>query len=299
MLRGTTLDVLRQAAQPLTDGEAGDYDALLKLIDDARVVLLGVSSYGTHELFHARAEVTKRLIQDRGFTTVALGANAMARPIDDFVSGRSPGVLASDALEDLTHFPRWLWRNAEMLDFLGWLRNFNDQFSGEAHKVAVCGVDLDRPHNTVIWEHSRSVGDTRATDRADTTSLGQLARERHGRRAVLITFSTHSGSVVVADGEHQPPLRQRLKPPAVDSVEALCHAIEMPRFFLPIRGALEPVQAVLREPRPERMIDAVCAPGSDGEAATYVRARLADQFDALVYFDETRSLEPLDPSRAR
>ena len=27
---------------------------------------------------------------------------------------------------------------------------------------------------------------------------------------------------------------------------------------------------------------------------TYVRARLADQFDALIYFDETRSIEPLD-----
>jgi erythromycin esterase-like protein len=66
MLLRATLDDLRLAAQPLNDGEAGDYDALLNLIREARVVLLGVSSQGTHEFFRARAELTTRLIKDRG-----------------------------------------------------------------------------------------------------------------------------------------------------------------------------------------------------------------------------------------
>jgi erythromycin esterase-like protein len=145
VLPGATLDVVRDAARPLTDGEAGDYDALLKLIGDARLALLGVPSYGTHEFFHARGEVTKRLIQHRGFTSLSMAADAAAvQAIDDFVKGRSSDTLAADALAELTVFPHWTWRSAEMLDFLGWLRKFNDQFSADTHKVSVCGVDSNR-----------------------------------------------------------------------------------------------------------------------------------------------------------
>lgn len=112
-----TLDIVREAAQPLIDGEAGDYDRLLQLIGEARLVLLGVETYGTHELFHARAELTKRLVQDRGFTCLALGerhlthaatAPALLASVDRFVRGQSGETLAADALAELTAFPRWL-----------------------------------------------------------------------------------------------------------------------------------------------------------------------------------------------
>ena len=89
MLLRATLDDLRLAAQPLTDGEAGDYDALLKLIGEARVVLLGVSSEGTHELVRARAELTTRLIKEKGFTSVGVAANSPAIDrLDSFVRGQ-------------------------------------------------------------------------------------------------------------------------------------------------------------------------------------------------------------------
>ena len=142
MVSKNALDDLREVLQPLIDGEAGDYDALLKLTGDARLALLGVASYGTHELFRARAEVTKRLIQDLGFTSVAIAADpAEVRRVDDFVRDRSADGLACASLADFTRFPTWLWRNAEMLDFVGWLRNFNDQFPRDIHKVGIYGLE--------------------------------------------------------------------------------------------------------------------------------------------------------------
>jgi erythromycin esterase-like protein len=290
VLPGATLDIVSDAARPLTDGEAGDYDALLKLIADARLVLLGVPSYGTHEFFHARAEVTKRLIQDRGFTSLALAADSAAiQPIDDFVKGRSSDRLAADALADLTVFPRWTWRNAEMLDFVGWLRSFNDQFSGDTHKVGVCGIDVDRPSNTIIWEHSRNVGDSAATD-SEAVSLGRIARGHYARRAVLVGFTTFGGTFVAAQDAHGSPRRLRLDPPPPDSVESLLHAVALPCFQVFLRGASDRLAHTLREPLRERMLDAVYP----SRAEEYLRARVVDQFDALIHFDQTRSLEPLD-----
>src|ERR1700730_11952610 len=166
MLSRTILDDVREALQPLTDGEAGDYDPLLKLIGEARLALLGIASYGTHELFRARAEVTKRLILDLGFTAVAIGADPTeVRRVDEFVRDKSTDALASASLTDFGRFPAWLWRNAEMLDFVGWLRNYNDQFSREIHKVGIYGLDatmeqIDGPAWNAREQHLNDSVDT-------------------------------------------------------------------------------------------------------------------------------------------
>src|SRR3712207_4926544 len=68
------VDTIRAAVRPL-GGAATDYDPLLDLVGDAQVVLLGEASHGTHEFYHARAEITKRLITERGFTAVAVEAD--------------------------------------------------------------------------------------------------------------------------------------------------------------------------------------------------------------------------------
>src|SRR5438132_10179600 len=67
-------DLLRQCVQPLV-GTAEDYDPLMEIIGDARFVLLGEASHGTHEFYRERAEITKRLITERGFRAVAVEAD--------------------------------------------------------------------------------------------------------------------------------------------------------------------------------------------------------------------------------
>ena len=292
------LDVLLEAAQPLTDGEAGDYDPLLELIGEARLVVLGAETLGTHELFRARAELTRRLVQDRGVTMIALAPDVRAAiaPIDRFARGHSQQTLAADALAGLTAFPRWLWRNAEMLDFLGWLRNFNDQFSGDEHKVGVTETDsvLELAAKTVVWTHSRDAGDARAAD-ATTPTLGQRARERYRRNAFLVSFSTYRGSMVAAPrrGDER-PRRVELRPAPAGSLEAMLHDLGLPSFCLPLRDASERLRLVLREPYFERMVDGIYDPEAAPDQP--LRARVVDQFDALVHFDQTRSLEPMETS---
>ena len=65
---------IAQSARALT-GAAGDYDSLLELIGDARFVLLGEASHGTHEFYRERARITQRLIDEKGFTAVAVEAD--------------------------------------------------------------------------------------------------------------------------------------------------------------------------------------------------------------------------------
>ena len=92
---------VRQAAHPLI-GASGDCDLLLELIGDARYVLLGEASHGTHEFYRERAQITQRLITEKGFTVVAVEAdwpdayhvNRYVRDLaEDEESGRCPGRL--------------------------------------------------------------------------------------------------------------------------------------------------------------------------------------------------------------
>jgi predicted phosphoribosyltransferase len=70
----TVPEAVREAAHPLTGG-AEDYDPLMDLIGDARFVLLGEASHGTYEFYHERARITRRLIEEKGFTAIAVEAD--------------------------------------------------------------------------------------------------------------------------------------------------------------------------------------------------------------------------------
>src|SRR3954464_12819747 len=118
-------DVIRDEAYPLS-GAAEDYDSLLALIGDARFILIGEASHGTHEFYQQRAEITKRLIAEKGFKAVAVEADWP----DAYRVNRYVRNLSSDdsepieALSDFKRFPTWMWRNADVLDFTGWLREY-------------------------------------------------------------------------------------------------------------------------------------------------------------------------------
>ena len=130
---------IRPTLHELT-GATRDLDPLLELIGGARFVLIGEASHGTHEFYSIRAKITKRLIAEKGFNAVAVEADwPDAYRINRYVRGMSDDAEAIDALGDFKRFPTWMWRNADVLDFVGWLREHNET---HASKVGFYGVDL-------------------------------------------------------------------------------------------------------------------------------------------------------------
>lgn len=133
-------DNITAHAQPLS-GEAADYDRLLDEIGNARLVLIGEGSHGTEEFYRERATITRRLIEERGFDAVAAEADwPDAFRINRYVRGTSDDRTPLDALDDFTRFPQWMWRNTVVLDFMGWLRNYND--AHPTRKAGFYGLDL-------------------------------------------------------------------------------------------------------------------------------------------------------------
>lgn len=133
---------VRQAAVPLT-GAPGDYDALMVLVGDARVVLLGEGTHGTHEFYRERARITQRLIREKGFTAVAVeGDWPRAARVDRYVRGTGADPDAARALSGFTEFPQWMWRNADVRDFVEALRAHNRALPAGAERVGFYGLDL-------------------------------------------------------------------------------------------------------------------------------------------------------------
>jgi erythromycin esterase-like protein len=130
------------------DGSSGDYDSLIERAGEATVVLIGESSHGTHEFYSERAKITKRLIKEKGFNAVAVEADwPDALRINRFVRGTGQDQLATDALAEFRRFPMWMWRNTVVLDFIGWLRSYNE--TNGPKKVGFYGLDLYSLHSSI------------------------------------------------------------------------------------------------------------------------------------------------------
>ena len=421
--------LIREAAEPLT-GSPRDYDPLLDLVGDAHFVLLGEAAHGTHEFYRERAQITKRLIREKGFGAVAVEADwPAAYRVNRFVRGASDDADAVDALAGFKRFPQWMWRNADVLDFVGWLREHNDGQKTDERKAGFYGLDLyslrasieavlaylakvDPPSvgrarkryacfdhfgkdtqsyglatglgmtatcedevvnelvelrlreaaylqrdgrvaadeffcaeqnafviknaeqyyrtmfrgevsswnlrdrhmmetlvtlvahleqfsksaKVVVWAHNSHLGNARATQMGERGefNLGQLARERFGHQAVLIGFTTHSGTVTAASEWDAPAERKRVRPAVPESYEMLLHHAEHPRFWLEFEKHPE-VAFNLRGARLERAIGVIYRPETE-LVSHYFTARLPDQFDAVLHFDHTRAVEPLERS---
>jgi erythromycin esterase-like protein len=128
--------------------------------------------------------------------------------------------------------------------------------------------------------------------RAGEWNVGQLTRERYGSGAVLVGFSTYTGTVTAASDWGAPVERKRVRPGLAGSFEALFHSLAVPDLLLPLRGR-ERVATALRDSRLERAIGVIYLPETE-RVSHYFEARLPDQFDAVIHFDETRAVEPLD-----
>lgn len=136
------MTTLTDAVQPLTGGTR-DYDALLEQATRKRFLLLGEASHGTHEFYRERAEITKRLIAEQGITAVAAEADwPDAYRVNLFVRGAGADAAPEEALGDFRRFPAWMWRNTDVVDFVGWLREWNDALPAGAARVGFYGLDL-------------------------------------------------------------------------------------------------------------------------------------------------------------
>ncbi len=139
-----TTDVTSEIAHHAVelDGTSTDHDRLLELVGDRRFVLLGEASHGTHDFYRERARITQRLIDEKGFNAVAVEADwPDAYRVNRYVLGQSNDGDATAALGDFRRFPAWMWRNADVVRFVEWLRARND-----AHhlptKARFYGLDL-------------------------------------------------------------------------------------------------------------------------------------------------------------
>jgi erythromycin esterase-like protein len=142
-------NLIRENLHPLT-GTGSDYDPLIQQIGEARFVLIGEASHGTHEFYRERAQITKRLIQERGFTAVAVEADwPDAYRVNRYVQGDKEDAEAIESLAGFKRFPTWMWRNADVLDFIGWLRAHNDARSFGVNKVGFYGLDLYSLHASI------------------------------------------------------------------------------------------------------------------------------------------------------
>jgi len=150
------------------------------------------------------------------------------------------------------------------------------------------------PAKIVVWAHNSHLGDARATELGEYGELnvGQLVRERHGADSVSVGFTTYSGTVTAAADWDAPAERKTVRPALPNSYERLFHETGTPRFLLAIRDDQELADA-LTSPRLERAIGVVYKPDTE-RGSHYFQARLAQQFDYVLHFDETTALEPLE-----
>jgi erythromycin esterase-like protein len=117
---------------------------LLDLVGVAPFVLIGEASHGTHEFYAARAAMTRTLIEEKGFCAVAAEADwPDAYRVNRYVRGHADDSTAEEALRGFERFPTWMWRNAVVLDFVGWLREHNDRLGGSTPRSL--GVSALRP----------------------------------------------------------------------------------------------------------------------------------------------------------
>lgn len=132
--------LIDEASEPITGIEDAELGPLLDRIGESRVVLLGEATHGTSEFYRMRARITRELISRRGFTIVAVEADwPDAARIDRYVR-HLPAVAATEPA--FTRFPAWMWRNAEVHEFVEWLRAWNAGVADPAGRVGFHGLDL-------------------------------------------------------------------------------------------------------------------------------------------------------------
>jgi erythromycin esterase-like protein len=151
----------------------------------------------------------------------------------------------------------------------------------------------NRPARLAVWAHNSHLGDARATQMGQQGELnvGQLMRERFPGKTALVGYTTAHGTVTAASDWGEPVELKRVRSALPDSYEHLFHEVSRPRFFLPLHD--EPIRLALTRPRLERAIGVIYRPETERQSH-YFHASLSSQFDAVLHFDHTSAVRPLE-----
>jgi erythromycin esterase-like protein len=174
----------------------------------------------------------------------------------------------------------WNLRDRHMVETLAALLTFHEG-RGRREKI-------------VVWAHNSHLGDARATEMGTGGELnvGQLVRQRYGREAVLVGFLTYDGTVTAASNWDEPAERKTVRPALAGSYEALLHDTGIGNLLVDLRAPGE-VTATLAQSRLERAIGVIYRPDTERQSH-YFHAVLPRQFDAVLHYDRTRAVEPLE-----
>lgn len=144
---GDTAAAVAKIARPIHGDD--ELDQLLDLVGDARIVLLGEATHGTHEFYDLRARLTKKLFEDRGFSAMAIeGDWPDSLRVDRYVRRQGDDDSADAALGSFQRFPIWMWRNHDVVNLVEWMRDFNRSRAVE-QRVGFYGLDLYSLHASI------------------------------------------------------------------------------------------------------------------------------------------------------
>ena len=175
--------------------------------------------------------------------------------------------------------------------------NLRDTHMAETLDAVIARLELEGDRARVcVWAHNSHLGDARATamGRSGELNVGQLVRERYGRDACALGFTTYAGTVTAAHDWDEPPSRRDVRPGLPGSVESLFHQLELPNFLLDLRDPIP--RSALAGERLERAIGVIYRPETE-RTSHYFEANLPRQFDLVVHLDHTQALKPLERSR--
>ncbi len=118
-----------------------DTEPLFDKMKNSRIVLLGESTHGTHEFYTWRTKISKKLIEDYGFSFIAVEADwpdaySLNRYIKQYPDS---GKQASEILNKFNRWPTWVWANWEVNALIEWLNSFNKENNKSA---GFYGLDL-------------------------------------------------------------------------------------------------------------------------------------------------------------
>lgn len=206
-------EFVKEHAHPLTEGDLSGYDPLLEMIGDARIVMIGDGSHGTHQFYRERALITKRLIEEKGFRFVAIeGPWPDVLRLNEYVQGGEG--TAAEALAVFNRYPTWMWGNLDVQHFLEWLRRYNDSLPVGQPKVAFYGLDIQSVFaaaERVLAYLDRVDPELAATARGRYQCLSGFSDEREGYGYYagigLVANCEREVAEVVTDLRHQ---RERL-----------------------------------------------------------------------------------------